>query len=321
MSRPATAMRLRGEIIVNGKSAYHAQIACVHSSHLPMAHSLISFRSMTNAQVDMCTYKGNVGNLMQHWTLCEVLQVANEHASGLSFIDAHAMAPLATTRTAQDAEFDSVRDDLPGQESVYEKAWHRLVLGQCDVYPNSAALVREVWKSDYSLLLCEKNSASADEIDGWLPGTCNLPECKGAKLFRGDWRTRFAGGLPSPCEAGLPKDSLTLVAFDPYMFSRHSPHRQPAGNLYPKDLKLVLRALDGVRGGVFIQLSTYTANDNNPQGSVIASVNSVLWSHGFALAAVVRANENMISLVYAREVDWATDLAGLPGRFEEWRRP
>ena len=268
----------------------------------------------------MGTYKGNVGNLMQHWVLCEVLRIANEHASELSFIDAHAMEPSAATRTSHDTEFDSVRDGLPGQGSVYEQAWHILKLGQCDVYPNSAALVREVWKGDYSLLLCEKDSATADGIDDWLPGTCKSPKCKGAKLFRGDWRIKFEEGLPGPGEAGLQDDSLILVALDPYMCSKHSPRSQPAGNLYPKDLKLVMRALDGVEGGVLIQLSTYTANGNNPQGAVISSVNSVLCSCGFALAAVVRANGNMMSLVYSRGVDWTADLAGLPGRFDEWRR-
>ena len=41
----------------------------------------------------MPDYKGNFGNLMQHWTLCEILRIANNHARGLNYIDAHAMAP------------------------------------------------------------------------------------------------------------------------------------------------------------------------------------------------------------------------------------
>ncbi len=43
----------------------------------------------------MGTYKSNAGNLMQHWTLCELLVIAGKHTSELSFIDAQAMAPLA----------------------------------------------------------------------------------------------------------------------------------------------------------------------------------------------------------------------------------
>ena len=44
----------------------------------------------------MSTYMGNAGHLMQHWTLCKVLSIANNHVTGLNYIDAHAMAPWAT---------------------------------------------------------------------------------------------------------------------------------------------------------------------------------------------------------------------------------
>ena len=227
----------------------------------------------------MGKYKGNVGNLMQHWTLCEVLEAAQEHATGLSFIDAHAMAPLAGTRTGQDTAFDSVKDALPGQKSVYEQAWYRLLPEQHDAYPNSAVLVQAVWKGDYSMLLCEKEPGTADEIDSWLPGARKSPKCKAANLFRGDWRARFEKGLPSPNTAGLPDGSLSLVSFDPYMCSRHSPRRQPAGNLYPNDLKLAVCALDGVRGGVLVQLSTYSANGDNPQESshILSQLDPAEW--------------------------------------------
>ncbi len=55
----------------------------------------------------MPTYKGNVGNLMQHWTLCELLDIANQHYEipGLNFIDAHAMAPRATENKGKDPKF------------------------------------------------------------------------------------------------------------------------------------------------------------------------------------------------------------------------
>ena len=47
----------------------------------------------------MPTYKGNVGNLMQHWTLCAILDIADEHVPGLNFIDGHSMAPISCVRT------------------------------------------------------------------------------------------------------------------------------------------------------------------------------------------------------------------------------
>ena len=49
------------------------------------------------------------------------------------------------------------------------------------------------------------------------------------------------------------------------------------GNLYPQDLDAALRALNQIRGGVLIQLSTYSADGGNPQGAVIASTNANSW--------------------------------------------
>ncbi len=269
----------------------------------------------------MGTYKGNVGNLMQHWTLCEVLQIANTYTFGLSFIDSYTMAPWATECTRPDKIFESVKNCLPGKGSAYEQAWHSLLQRQQQKgYPNSSAFVREVWKHNYSFILCERDFRTVDEIKEWLPEARESPRCNEAKLFRGDWRERFVDGLSNPSATGLPAGSLTMVSFDPTMYSsRYSPVRRRAANLYRIDLGLALYALGGVTGPIVIQLSTYTANGNNPQNKVIESVNSVLTRGRFQQAAVVRADGNMMSLVYTREVDWADDLAGLPAWFEEWR--
>ena len=279
----------------------------------------------------MATYKGNVGHLMQHWTLCELLAIAQKHdTSGLNYIDAHAMAPWATTPTDLDERFKKCRDALPGQGSAYERAWKNLADQRVAGYPSSAALVREVWKGDYSLLLCEIDPSTINAINNWLPGIRQQPNCTCAKLFEGDWRDRFKQGLPGPADVGLPGDSLTLVSFDPNVCSRSPDRRNPKirpWNLYPIDLKFVLCELHGLESGVLIQLSTYTANGNNPQEAVIDSVDYTLTSGGFHLQAKVRPltvegqpHEGMMSLVYERNVAWAAELAGLPDRFEEWLR-
>ena len=251
----------------------------------------------------MGTYRGNVGNLMQHWTLCNLLAIAGQRAQELSFVDAYAMAPHAHTRTGANARFDLVRAGLPGQ-SVYEQAWHSLAQQRKEGYPNSAAFVRGIWKGHSSLLLCEMDAQTATEIDSWLSGS--------SELFRGDWRERFRMGLPNA--------PLTMVSFDPDMYYRQSPHILNPRNLYPCDLKLALAALEGVRGGVIIQLSTYSRGRCNeaPQGAVISSINSILTQGAFTLAGVVWANGDMMSLVYSRNVAWSKELANLPGRFEEW---
>ena len=115
----------------------------------------------------MGTYKGNVGHLMQHWTLCELVDFADqENAPGLSFIDAHAMAPMANRHISADARFDRARDSLPSQESPYERAWNQLA--PREAYPNSAAFVKRVWTREFSMLLCETEPETIAELYTWL---------------------------------------------------------------------------------------------------------------------------------------------------------
>ena len=267
----------------------------------------------------MGTYMGNVGHLMQHWTLCEILAVAKKHYSGLNYIDAHAMAPWATQCAGPDGRprapdhiFRHVRNGLPGQGSVYERAWNGLRLANQNLpvgYPSSAAFVEHIWNGHgpYSMLLCETNPGTVAEIQEDLPR---------ANLFPRDWMERFEDGLPSLNDAGLSPDSLTLVSFDPDMYSVHPRVRNPR-YLYQHDLGVTVQALARIEGPVLIQLSTYSAQ-NNPQGEVIASVNAVLYGAGFVLAAVIRGDGHMMSLVYARGVEWKADLAGLPHNFNIW---
>lgn len=268
----------------------------------------------------MCAYAGNVGHLMQHWTLCELLVIAcRRNVPGLNFIDAHAMAPLATDKQHVDAKFDRAQARLPNPTgSAYERAWHHLAPNGGG-YPNSAAFVNAVWERDLSLLLCEIDDATCNALEPWLQRVAKTKNCRAAKPFRGDWRNRFAEGLPSPTEAGLADGALTLVTFDPYMYNKRRRARHPnQGNLYPEDVKMAMRAMDRLEGGVLLQLSTYSANDGNSQGAVIASVNSVLASNGFTLFAVMWVNRAMMSLVYARNVSWGAELTDLPGRFTKW---
>ena len=268
----------------------------------------------------MCAYAGNVGHLMQHWTLCELLVIAGRHNTpGLNFIDAHAMAPLATDKQHVDPLFDRAQARLPGQPgSAYERAWHHLAPNGGG-YPNSAAFVNEVWERDFALLLCEVDDATCKALAPWLQRVEKTTKCRAAKLCRGDWRGRFAKGLPSPVEAGLVDGALTLVSFDPNMCSSHRGvvNRNPR-NLYPEDLELAMCATSNLDGSVLIHLPTYSPNGNNPQGAVIASVDTVLVPKGFTRLAVVRVNKAMMSMVYARNVSWAAELENLPDRFTEW---
>ena len=143
------------------------------------------------------------------------------------------------------------------------------------------------------------------------------------------WQPR---GVPIPGDVGLQDGSLTLVSFDPDIISRHPrPKRldqQQRQRVHPEDLHLVRDKLADFRGGVILQLSTYDVNGDNPQGPVISSVNSILAAGEFTLASVVllpgqRNNgfrQDMMSLVYARNVPWSAQLADLPGGFAAWAR-
>ena len=85
------------------------------------------------------------------------------------------------------------------------------------------------------------------------------------------------------------------------------------------DVELARTALSSLSGGVLVQLSTYSANDSNNQKDVIASLNKILlMESGFTAPVAVKANGNMMSLVYTRGIEWSDELTDLPDRFDMW---
>ena len=74
----------------------------------------------------MSSFKGNDGNLMQHWVIFEQLGVARKYTTRSTCIDAHSMAPIAIQRTEKKAnrrrKLDRVLENFPGQGSSYEQA-------------------------------------------------------------------------------------------------------------------------------------------------------------------------------------------------------
>lgn len=270
----------------------------------------------------MPTYMGNSGHLMQHWTLCEIVNTADkENVPGLSFIDAYAMAPLARRRRRQDKRFDRARDGQPDQSSVYERAWKQLDPNAG--YPNSAAFVNQVWERDFSILLCEIDPATITVLNTWLSQVQAQPRCKRAEVFPGDWLDRFANGLPTPSQVELPNDSLTLISFDPDRYYPKSPGSESERILYPRDLQMTLKALKGLNDETIIQLSTYSLGSGRGDGKVsqdeiITSANKILESDGFKPAIEVKLGDVMRSLVFTRSVPWSDQLKSMPDRFNDW---
>ena len=272
----------------------------------------------------MPSFKGNRGHLMQHWPLCEMLEVAaRKGVTGLNFIDAYAMAPLATECKFKDAKFRRAEDRLPDlgdSASAYEKAWHKLTSKHHPPkgYPNSAAFVEQVWKGDFSMLLCETDQPTCAEIECWFRCVRKSERCKATELFCSDWRGRFKKWLPRPAAVELADGSLTLVLFDPdrYDPNWNVPNPSPR-RLYPGDLELAAQAMKNLEGGILIQLSTYSVKGTTKE-IVKASVSQILVPHGFAPLGAVHAGKKMMSLVYARKVSWAAELADTLGGFNNW---
>ena len=271
----------------------------------------------------MGTYKGNKGHLMQHWTLCELLRVAQERGvTQLSFIDAHAMAPLATTRTSPGVVFDRVRDGLSTGRSLYEKAWNTLAPTSADGYPNSANFVQHLWGKwggKFSLFLCEIAPAICDEIKAWCRRIAQDRACSYVTYRCKNWRVAFEDGVPLPSYLGLVENPLSLVSFDPYVISK-SLRRYPSfsPNVYPNDLQTIGKALDEIKGGVILQLSTYDNNGPNPQGEVKEVLDNRLGAFGFQWMTKSSPNLKMMSLIYTRNVAWAHELEPLGERFSAW---
>ena len=233
-------------------------------------------------------------------------------------------------RRRRDDQFDSVRERLPGQQSPYEWAWHHLAPSVG--YPNSAVFAEKVWQRDFALLLCEIDWPTIAELGQWCDSVRRLDRCKTAELFPGDWRNRFAKGLPSSTEVGLLDGSLTLVSFDPDWCDSTRQFADGQGvngrRVYPDDFCRTLAALKDVKGPFIIQLSTYNSSSggnrriqNRPTHEDVAqSVNGILHNHGFERCVEVRLDDKMMSLVCARNIPrpWVDELADLPRRFRKW---
>ena len=259
----------------------------------------------------MSSFKGNDGNLMQHWVLCELLAVARKYTTRLTFIDAHSMAPTAIQRTEKKANrrrnFDSVLENFPGQGSSYEQAWQSLS-PERGTYPNCANFMTHIWSppSVCSLLLCERDEQTVSLLRSWAVKHSDIE----IEIAAGDWRTRFNRALPK-------QEGLVFISFDPYMFNRHRRKENP-GNMYPADLDRLVDATGSFPENVLIQLSTYDTNDDNGQNAVAECIRSGLESGGFEEVAIVKPSAKMMSLLYQRRVDFSAELTSLPCRFQTW---
>lgn len=261
---------------------------------------------------NMPTYRGNRGNLLQHWVLVELLGCIREGGiEKLCFVDAYAMSPTptrsekaATDQTAHD--FDHVWSRLDRSNSAFEQAWLTLSKDLPSEYPSSAAFVRHCWSERVHLLLCEADRPTADDIEPWLS---RLDErITSFELYRGDWRRRLAEPTPTNWDA-------YYFSFDPNMYDRHDVRSPKAENMYSSDIDLLLGALRERREApIVVQLSTYGVNGGNSQSDVFESVVPRFTEMDFS-ATYVRADKSMMSFIFSRGVIVPSNLED---RFRLW---
>lgn len=274
----------------------------------------------------MC--KGNLGNLMQHWVLCEVFDFLKTSVSHVQLTCTHSMAPWTvpepvdysskhSPRLHRRRYFDLVRNRMvENAASVYEKCWllcsSRLGLP----YPSSAVFAQNLWPHKLSLFLCEANQTTVKEIDGWL----NLPEVKERLdkflVHQGDWRN----GLTAIAFAESNTD-VHFVELDPMQFERRSPANENSRNgalLYPDDIDRLVQCFRSIEKPIILQLSSYDVNNNNSLADVEPAICDPLIAAGFSLSARVCPNSQMISLVFSRGLSmWhSPDILGQ--RFNQW---
>ena len=260
----------------------------------------------------MPTYRGNIGNLLQHWVLCELVHRCNQHWHHLRLVDAYSMAPCATDRPKQHWSsqlFDYARDRAT-PESLYERTWSAL-MASTSGYPNSAAFVTALWSGDYSLLLCEWDGTTVEALQEWARRQEAVASCAGVEIAPGDWRGRFERDVSD-------SEDLTVLSFDPDMFNRHGSN--DGRKMTPSDLELVASIVKAIPGAVVVQLSTYDVNDDNGQADVEPAIISGLRGGGLELFALVRTDRQMMSLVFGRSCtrECVDEVAKLPGLFESW---
>jgi hypothetical protein len=203
----------------------------------------------------MATFMANIGNLVQHWTTCEIATALRDAlpVAVLTYCDAHAMAPMSNATWDVDrGDFSRVARNLAvplgGSPSVYEKSW--LALSPNGIpYPSSAVFVRDIWKTDVHLILCEDNLDTQKEIDEWVRDN----QLQGvADIRHGRWQDRLT--LPA-------KADCVYLQFDPYaIHTIPGTSQDNSGVMYPEDYATLSRIMNGTTAPMMIQITSYRAN-------------------------------------------------------------
>jgi hypothetical protein len=160
------------------------------------------------------------------------------------------------------------------------------------------------------MVLCEYDDATVAELRSWKANREEEPRCGGVEVAPGDWRQRF--------KAPLANEDALFLSFDPDMFSC-SDAFDDGRKMTSVDLARIVRVVPAT-GPIVVQLSTYSVNGANTQAKVKAAVTSGLDRAGLELLAVVKTDDQMMSLVLGRSCTDAMveTIAKMPAKFESW---
>ena len=253
----------------------------------------------------MC--KGNRGNLMQHWTLCECLGELNRSYQSLHLITTHSMAPW-TIAGRKEPPQGACRSafvragnrlaELP-QPTSYEVSWARLSGPNGVPYPSSCVFAADVWDGDLTCALCEADPSTAEEIDGWLGATSTQESIQHSILMKGDWRV----AAKSPEFTRTSSECIYLesdpMRYDPRVFA----DRQSTvpSSLYPEDIDLLGDSVAGIDTPLLVHISSFSTQNNiHPLDAQRDSIVNRLNRFGIALHAEIRVNRQMASWVFTR---------------------
>jgi hypothetical protein len=273
---------------------------------------------------------GNSGNLLQHWVLCETLEVlAEKGIEHLHLTCTHSMAPWSIPKPVdysknhspklhQRKYFDRVRSRLATNKgSIFENCW-RDCSGTSGVpYPSSAVIANKLWTKKLSLFLCEIDAFSASEIDAWM----KLPEISAritaeSKLHCGNWRA----GLTTQVFSNSNADCF-VIELDPMQFECGNPLLETSRNgalLYPDDIERVLTCIQSLNKPLVIQVTSYNTQNNNSLNRVESHIVPIFSNAGFVLEASVSPHGSMRSWVFSRNLQLWNQPSLLDHQFNQW---
>ncbi|OGJ90696.1 MAG: hypothetical protein A2350_05330 [Candidatus Raymondbacteria bacterium RifOxyB12_full_50_8] len=246
----------------------------------------------------MAIFKANRGNLLQHWVLCELLTMLKSEfgeKAHLHYIDAYAMAPFSLPeaggyKSSSHADFEKVRKVLPGRQSLYEFTWQKLSGRSGLPYPSSTVFVATLWQGALSMHLCEIDPAKATDIHAFLALLGKKETIQESEVSQRDWRQ---GLVLKPAD-------ICLIQFDPNRFECNQQTGNDGFTMYPADLDRITGWLNRYATPCVIQLSSYSANNNNSVERIEDTILQKMTPAGFKLLSTVTADGNMASFIIYR---------------------